>query len=522
MPETNNKLIELNMILLHPPLTKPCEPPAALAYLAGYLRRHGISCVPCDLNIEAIGYLLAHAEPADDTWSRRAFKNLRSNRQALQDHATYLNRDKYKRAVSDINRILEITGKKHGVSLSLSNYSDNTLSPLNSDDLRRAAAHFKENIFYPYFSERLEGLIDAHQPNNIGISINYISQAIVAMAIVGFLKTNNPHLKIIAGGGLITTWISHPNWRNPFIGLIDHVIGGKGEKPLLDLLGRKQKVTHVPPDFEGLPLENYLSPGTILPYASSTGCYWKKCSFCPEKTENTPYIHIPPDQTVEDLSQLSSTINPSLIHMLDNAISPSTLKALAKPGLPVPWYGFARFDKLLTDKDFCVQLRESGCVMLKLGLESGDQQVLDTMNKGIDLHMAEQVLQNLHDAGIATYIYLLFGTPAETTASCERTLSLVEALSPQITFLNLAIFNLPLFSEEASALEISNFYHADLSIYSDFKHPAGMDRKTIRQFLTTRFRRSAKITPILQADPPFFSSNHAPFFSKSFPHRGKQ
>ena len=52
--------------------------------------------------------------------------------------------------------------------------------------------------------------------------------------------------------------------------------------------------------------------------------------------------------------------------------------------------------------------------MLKLGIESGDQKVLERMEKGIDLDVASRALKALREAGIATYVYLLFGTPGES------------------------------------------------------------------------------------------------------------
>jgi len=150
--------------------------------------------------------------------------------------------------------------------------------------------------------------------------------------------------------------------------------------------------------------------------------------------------------------------------------------------------------------------------MLKLGLESGNQNVLDSMEKGIDLHLASTVLENLHAAGIATYVYLLFGTPAESLTEAEQTLSFVKKHHKFITFLNLAIFNLPRYSMETSQLMVSDFYNGDLSIYSNFSHPKGWNRREIRHFLDTRFKRDADIGAILKRDPPFFTSNHAPFF----------
>jgi radical SAM superfamily enzyme YgiQ (UPF0313 family) len=220
---------------------------------------------------------------------------------------------------------------------------------------------------------------------------------------------------------------------------------------------------------------------------------------------------VEPNTTIHDLKALTTATSPALIHLLDNAVSPSTLKALADNPQNIPWYGFARIDTLLADLGFCHRLKESGCIMLKLGLESGDQDVLNSMHKGINLELAARVLENLHTAGIATYIYLLFGTPSEGYEEAMRTLRFVETHHKAISFLNLAIFNLPVSSQEISSLEVSDFYEGDLSIYRNFTHPKGWNRGEVRRFLDTSFKRSDKIAKILLNDPPFFTSNHAPF-----------
>lgn len=499
------------MLLIHPPLTKGCEPPAALAYLAAALAGHGLPCTVCDMNIEGLHHLLDHAKPAGDTWSGRAFKHLDTNQAALRDRQTYQNFDRYARAVADINRVLDIAGQGFDLQLSLANYQDNGRSPLMSTDLRRAAAEFRENIFFPYFERRLDQLCREDHSRHIGFSLSYLSQALSTFAMIGYLRAHHPEKIIVVGGGLVTTWLSNPEWSNPFAELIDHFVAGPGEKPLLRLLGEVPRTGQVRPSYDALRGNRYLSPGFILPYATSTGCFWKKCDFCPETSENNPYHQVLPATAVADLRSLTATTAPVLIHLLDNAISPATLRALSEQPPGAPWYGFARIDSLLADRDFCRRLRNSGCVMLKLGLESGDQGVLNSMHKGIDLGQAATVLANLAEAGIASYVYLLFGTPAEDRQSAERTRRFVEDHHRAISFLNLAIFNLPAGSDAAASLPVTDFYQGDLSIYRSFIHPLGWNRAEVRRYLDTAFKRSPGVAAILRKDPPFFTSNHAPF-----------
>lgn len=150
--------------------------------------------------------------------------------------------------------------------------------------------------------------------------------------------------------------------------------------------------------------------------------------------------------------------------------------------------------------------------MLKLGIESGSQQVLDNMEKGIRLETISAVLEQLHRVGIATYVYLLFGTPTETYEQATQTLEFTAEHGQYINFLNLAIFNMPINSPESDQFPGSFFDDGDLSLYRNFIHPQGWDRKKIRHFLNKEFKQHPEIKKILANHPPHFDSNHAPFF----------
>lgn len=215
---------------------------------------------------------------------------------------------------------------------------------------------------------------------------------------------------------------------------------------------------------------------------------------------------------MEDIHRQIRQTDPCLIHFMDNALSPRFLTHLIQHPPGVPWYGFARITRHLADSDFVKGLKASGCVMLKLGIESGDQAVLDSLEKGTDLNTVSKALWTLKKFAIATYGYLLFGTPAETEESAQETLQFTMAHAEAIGFLNLAVFNLPACSENAKMLKTSEFYQGDLSLYREFTHPAGWNRDRVRRFLAKEFKHQPTIRSILNNDPPFFTSNHAPLF----------
>ena len=503
------------MLLLYPPVAKPCEPPAGIARLSGMLGSHGIEHRLIDANIEGLLRLLHRPIPPEklnDTWSKRAFRNRARSLSSMRNPVLYRHIDRYKRTVRDLSRIIGQVSPS-GTRVGLSNFEHEKLSPLRSNDLLTVAEHPELNPFYPYFRSRLEGLFREKEPAFAGISVNYLSQALCAFSMAGFIRREFPRLKIILGGGLVTSWLKNPRWKNPFSGLVDHLVAGPGEQHLLSLLGIKT-VQKKPqrPDYLSLPRDDYFSPGFILPYNASTGCYWNRCEFCPEKAEGNPYVPIPVTQVITDLKCLAEETDPMLIHILDNAISPVLLDALSADNIGVPWYGFTRISQRLADPAFCVALKRAGCVMLKLGIESGDQDVLDRLQKGINIDMASVVLRNLKKTGISTYVYLIFGTPAETEAGARKTLEFTVKHRDSIDFLNLALFNMPICGVSDPGIETKSFYDGDLSLYTDFTHPDGWDRKHVRLFLENEFRRHPAVSAILKNDPPVFTSNHAPFF----------
>ncbi len=503
------------ILLIHPPATRPSEPPAGLARLSGCLRANGVPHVLLDANLEGLLHLLS-APPgtAGDRRTERAARHLPENLRALRTWDGFGNAGRYRTAVHELNRLLEESAKGGTCRVDLQNCADRDLSPVRSADLLTAFASPERNPFYPYFRRRLPEILERDTPSLVGFSLNYLSQGLTTFAMMGFLRKTAPGIPIVLGGGLVTSWTGRPGWNNPFAGTADHLVSGPGEGPLLALAGKPGTGEPVcPPDLNGFPLNDYLSPGLILPYSASTGCYWNRCSFCPERAEKRTFRPLPQTRVLEEVGELCRTCDPALVHFVDNALAPSLLGALARKGSPRPWYGFARVTEELADQDFARCLRESGCVMLKLGIESGSQDVLDSLEKGIRLETASRVLSTLHRFGIIPYAYFLFGTPGETEASAQETLDFIARHGESIGFLNLALFNLPVHGPETEALRTRDFYAGDLALYQEFEHPSGWHRNRVRNFIDRKVKRHPAVSAILRREPPSFGSNHAPLFA---------
>ncbi len=504
------------MLIISPPASRICEAYPALARLGGALKAHNVPFRILDGNLDGLMHLINSESSNDDTWTRRAVKGRDHSLEILTSTEGYNNFDTYKSHIKRLNRLLKTSKLNNGNNITLANFSTLLLSPLKSEDLKYSADHFNNNPFYSWFSKRIPQILNEMESNGnivrfIGLSVTFLSQALSAFAIAGFIREIRADIKIVWGGGLITSWYSTKQNTKLFPD-DDIVITGPGEIPLLKLFDIKTNNQFFEPNYDFATKNKYISPGFILAYNTSVGCPWKKCTFCPEKYEDNPYIQERYTKVTKELKLLVKKYTPILVHLTDSEISPAMLKALAAKPIGSPWYGFCRFTKLLTDIQFCKQLASSGCKMLSMGLESGDRDVLKAMNKGIKLEEVPVILKNLKKSGIGTYIYVLFGTPAEDRDAALKTRDFVAKHAHLIDFINAAVFNLPVNSEEAEFLDTDNFYEGDLSLYSEFKHPKGWGRKEVRQFLKKDFSSVPEIRKILNRVPPVFDSSHAPFF----------
>lgn len=75
-------------------------------------------------------------------------------------------------------------------------------------------------------------------------------------------------------------------------------------------------------------------------------------------------------------------------------------------------------------------LKRSGCVETWMGVESGSQKILDSMEKGTRVEQIVKARQNLGQSGIRACYFLQFGYPGEEWADIQRTIQLVHETQP--------------------------------------------------------------------------------------------
>lgn len=509
----------LDVLLIYAPVAVPSEPPLGVASLAAFLREGGMSCEVLDLNVEAFARLLSPDFPSPDAGDRFTLRSLRGLGAFVSKiRSTTITRSlqRYKSAISHLQRVLWLRTKMAGGPLfTFTDLRHPELSPLRTQDLHRMAQDSSMGPIGEWMESRVLEVVRSLRPKWVGFSVQYLSQALPSMALAGALHRCVPRVRVVIGGGLITSWARVgrlPNLK-PWV---QYLIPGRGERALARLLGRGSQEAaadrRLLPQFRGLPLGKYFSPEPILPMATSRGCYWGRCRFCPEADGGESFRSIPPGEIPWRMEKLASRYSAQWLHLTDNAIPFPTLQSLARSRVGIPWFGFARLEAPLTRPELAKGLYRSGCRMLQLGLESGSPRTLNALRKGISLHVACRALRVLREEGVTTYVYLLFGTPGETVDDLKLTTEFVCENAPWIDYLHCSILNLP--REEANSLDLDlrEFLGGapeDLSLYVDFRPRSGLNRKDARRFLEREFSKEPKIRSILNRDPPCFGSSHA-------------
>ncbi|OSM01919.1 putative radical SAM protein [Magnetofaba australis IT-1] len=95
-------------------------------------------------------------------------------------------------------------------------------------------------------------------------------------------------------------------------------------------------------------------------------------------------------------------------------------------GLKFTWEGLSRGD--LVTPELLRAMRRAGMTRLSFGIESGDPQILATLNKGETLAHIEAGLRWAKEAGIVTRGSVIIGLPHETRASVRRTFRYITGL----------------------------------------------------------------------------------------------
>ena len=181
------------------------------------------------------------------------------------------------------------------------------------------------------------------------------------------------------------------------------------------------------PDYSLLNHARYFSPFAMVYYSPTRGCYWNKCTFCDYglnfNSPTSPWRWRNIDAVLADLTKISRVTK--FVYFSVDVLAPAATvkiaKAIVAAKLDIRWAAEIRLESYL-DADSCNILKESGCVAVSVGFESGCQRILDRIQKGTQLDRIEEIISNFSNAGIAVQMMGFTGFPTETFGEAVETI----------------------------------------------------------------------------------------------------
>lgn len=187
---------------------------------------------------------------------------------------------------------------------------------------------------------------------------------------------------------------------------------------------------HMPPsEYRIVPILATAKRYPLAPIMTSRGCPFH-CTFCASNITWKHRIRFrSPQNVVDEMKKLKFEfgVREFLItddnFTLDTKFATSVCKKIIESDIDITWQcsNGVRVDSL--NPDLLSLMKKSGCYSVGLGIESGNQGILNNAKKSLDLSVVKDSLLQLKQAGIKSYGFFIFGFPGETAKTAQETIS---------------------------------------------------------------------------------------------------
>jgi radical SAM superfamily enzyme YgiQ (UPF0313 family) len=305
--------------------------------------------------------------------------------------------------------------------------------------------------------------VDRARPDVVGVTSTTTTFG-NAVRCLAQIKKENPQVITVLGGPHISAVPAETMKRYTDI---DIGVVGEGEYSFLDILRQKPydeipgilfrrngEIVSTPrgpyiADLDSLPfparhlvdLHKYRHPiydiysDRMTTMITSRGCPYQ-CTFCGSQSifgRKTRFRSV--ESIAAELDSLVLDFGIKGIHFRDDTFTLSRSRVYEICRLlkerKLVWTGNLRADKHI-DKELLGTMKDSGCSLLLIGVESGDEAVLDFYKKGISLSHVRKIFRWANELRIDIHASFIFGSPMETKESIRKTVKLAKEINPDI------------------------------------------------------------------------------------------
>jgi len=294
----------------------------------------------------------------------------------------------------------------------------------------------------------LEVAIRGFRPDLVGISVMTF-QTKSAKAVARAVKSVDWEIPVVVGGPHVSAVTNNAlkEIRNA-----DFAFYGEAEQAMVDFVegrnvetGRHSAVEDLDslpfPDLSLINLDNYTSPAPPGPRPSMSmmatrGCPFR-CNFCSRAVFGNTVRRMSPERVVEEVEYLHKRWGIQEIFIMDDTFNlkrdwaVEVFELLIKKGLDKLRYKAPfRANEKLVDAALLKLAKRAGVWLIFYGVESGNQEMLSRMNKGLELGEIRRAFALTHKAGIKTTASFIVGYPGETPETIRQSQEFAVELRP--------------------------------------------------------------------------------------------
>jgi len=347
--------------------------------------------------------------------------------------------------------------------------------------------------------------LEKEKPDIIGLTCTTPMVASVKKAAQAF-KNIFPEAKIIVGGPHVTAVPEDLLSEK----CIDIAVIGEGEYTIVELVKlieenkslkeckgiafkENGKVIRTMPrplieNIDALPFPSrYLLPYDRYKHSDMIGCKTKKnytnimssrgcpfrCIFCGSRTTFGGVVRFRnPKLVVDEIEECYNKLDIGIFGFSDDTLTvkkehiTEICNEILKRKLNIAWVAQARVNTV--DKEILQLMKKAGCEAIHYGYESGSQEILNNIKKGITLRQSIDATRITKEIGLKIHGYFMIGNPGETEETAKQTIKFAKKLDPDTAQFTIAT---PFPGTEFYQMFLSKGYNLkefkDYTFYSD-------------------------------------------------------
>ncbi|MFZ4851017.1 MAG: B12-binding domain-containing radical SAM protein [Caldilinea sp.] len=186
------------------------------------------------------------------------------------------------------------------------------------------------------------------------------------------------------------------------------------------------------------PATDHVDGARSFSILTSRGCPYR-CTFCSQSIMPIKWRSRSPESVLAEWKHLVEDLGAQEIGVLDDSanIRVKRLEELASSLIEqklnhVPWIFVNGIRANLASKELLSLLKNAGLKRTAFGVESGDPEILRSIDKKVDHDTIRQAFKNAKEIGLETIAFMIIGLPGETRETMQRTIDFAIELDPVI------------------------------------------------------------------------------------------